>query len=107
MKSFLKKIEAADQPLLIKAAGTVRLTQIVKELSDSDDIEEYSWATKKGAYEDYDVETSYEPTRPEGEKDADGETEVEKALLDEFHETNPISCLDDFTVELIKFKKLS
>jgi hypothetical protein len=76
-----------------KISGTVRVTQLVEELSDGDDQDELPAGNDgKGSYADYEVDSGV----------ADFHVDPEELLLDEFHETHAIGCLDDFHIEVIK-----
>lgn len=77
-----------------KIQATVRVTQVVETLSNDDDVHDQPAG-------DYTLIALFEQTKPLDEEGETNETETDTAILDEFHSTIAIGCLDDFEIEII------
>lgn len=81
----------------VTVQGVVRVEQLVDTLSDGADRQaKPAGVHGNGSVVDYRLLVSYEQTRGPDWRNDVGETEAETAILDEFHRTIPIGCLDDF-----------
>lgn len=79
--------------------GTVRVTQEVQALGDSDDEDALpAGPDGVGSYRDYEFTINVPSV---GSKEDD--EMIEELLLDEFHETVPIGCLQDFDIEVVRW----